>query len=189
MRFARLGPALVAPAALLSLSCSDPVPPTPRGAYSVSFSDTGVDCNIAQHNAAVGEVTDTERKVVVTNGLEDASVSCSVTGSGPFAVEGEIQLGGDFLQISIAQIKFPDATKDNPVKGQVGFQSIKTQGVFSSSECDFWFFDSGSNGQGVAAGKAWVSFRCAAVKDDMNTCGIANGFVILENCSGAAEEE
>ncbi len=193
MRFARLGLASFAAAASMvgSLGCSDPVPPTPRGAFYVGFVDSGVDCAIAGHNTQVGVVNDHERTEVLTDGVDGAAIECKVTGSGAFAASGSISHGGDYLAIDIPSIKFPDATKDAPVTGSASFASFKTIDTYSStaSGCNFYFVNNGANGQGVGAGKIWASFECPAVQADMSVCKIQQGYVIFENCVTGNEEE
>src|SRR6478752_4289524 len=100
MRFA-----ILAQTAALSLasaglvSCNDPVPPTPQGAWSVSFQPqdgNAAACQIAGHNASVGGVTDHTKDHLIANGVSEAGpgessdLSCSVTGTGKFDVDASM---------------------------------------------------------------------------------------------------
>jgi len=160
--------------------CSDPVPPTPQGAFQVNFADSGATCNIASHRTEVGVVDSTKKTTVVVDGVEGADVQCKVSGAGPFTVSARVVLGADLLNISIPAIN-AGSTVDNPAKGGAAFTSFKTGGAYGSQAdgCDFYFKD--GTGEGVAAGKLWVSFKCAEVIGDY-TCAIAESHVILENC-------
>jgi len=160
--------------------CSDPVPPTPQGAFSVQFSDTGMNCSIASHRSEAGLVDASTKEKVLIDGMEGAKVSCSVSGSGPFDVSAQIVLGSDGITLSIPAIN-AGATVDSPAKGALSFFSDRTAGdAFSSSSCNFYFKE--GTGQGVASGKLWVSFACPEVIESTNTCGITESHVILENC-------
>ncbi|MRG98124.1 hypothetical protein [Polyangium spumosum] len=160
--------------------CSDPVPPTPQGAFSVQFSDTGVDCSIASHRSEAGDIDASKRTTVLVDGVEGASVTCSVSGTGPFDVSAKIFFGSDGINLSIPAINV-GATEMSPATGALSFFSDRTAGdAFSSSQCNFYFKE--GTGQGVAAGKLWVSFACPEVVESQNKCGITESHVIIENC-------
>jgi len=160
--------------------CSDPVPPTPQGAFNVQFSDTGQDCDIASHRSEAGVISASNRGAVLIDGMNGAQVTCSVSGSGPFNVSAKIVLGSDGINVSIPAIN-AGATLDSPAKGSFLFFSDRTAGdAFSSSSCNFYFKE--GTGEGIAAGKLWVSFNCPEVLESMNTCGISESHVIFENC-------
>ncbi len=162
--------------------CSDPVPPTPQGAFQVNFSDNGAACSIASHRTEVGEIDASTRTTIVVDGVTDAKVSCTVSGAGPFSVSGKVQLGSDLLNIVIPAIS-PGATEMSPATGGVSFISFRTQDVYQAGgdmPCNYYFTE--GTGQGVAAGKIWVSFVCPMVFEGDKTCGIAESHVILENC-------
>lgn len=194
MRFIRNSLPLVvlgAFGALGALGCSDPVPPTPDGAYRVNFTGKS-GCNIMGHTTQIGDVTDTQRTTVVPDGTDGTTVTCTVSGAGPFAVTGHLQHGADSLQI---RVDLPtDASKATPAKGGVGFLSTTTGNSFVASStpadpvknppCNFYFANSKES---VASGKVWVAFSCDTVTEqgsaDPSTCGIDESYVILENCS------
>jgi len=69
----------------------------------------------------------------------------------------------------------------SPAVGSVSFFSIKTAGdAFSSPECNFFFKE--GTGEGVTAGKIWVSFECPSVVESTRTCGLSESHILLENC-------
>jgi hypothetical protein len=186
MRLANLALAVVSTSALavFAAACSDPVPPTPQGAWSVQLVDNGIACNIAGHAAQLGSVTSgSKERVLVGGGIEGADISCQVTGTSSFAVSALATLDGQGLQITIPKIDSA-ATKDAPAKGTVSFNSLKTAGAYSSSEmspCDFYFLP--DTGEGVASGRIWVAFACPKVDDGMSSCELTESFAIFENCT------
>ena len=186
MRLAHLALAVVSTSALavFAAACSDPVPPTPQGAWTVQFVDNGSACNIIGHAVQVGSVTSASKeRVLVGGGIEGADISCQVTGTSSFAVSGLATLDGQGLQITVPNID-SSATKEAPAKGTVSFNSLKTAGAYSSSEaspCDFYFLP--NTGEGVASGRIWVAFICPKVDDGMDSCALSESFVIFENCT------
>ncbi len=198
MRLAHLGFVTLALAASCSLfaamGCSSPVPPTPKGAWQVTFfsgAETSA-CHINQHNAAVGVISKNTRGDEVTDALDGASVSCTVQGTGGFKVQGSASQSGKSLSISIGSLS-KSATVDQPATGSLSYASPNTAGNAyvntSDSPCKFWFEPSTS--QDVSAGKVWVAFACDAVRDDGHdsTCGIKSGYAIFENCSDGTAAE
>jgi hypothetical protein len=185
MRLALLAFPVLALAALSG--CSDPVPPTPQGAFSVSFSQPGAGCSIGSHNAAVGLVDDKNRTTIVVDGNDGADISCSVVGgtSGPFKVDAQLVKEPNGLIIAIPSLS-PKATKDAPSTGTVGFLSDRTAGKTYTSPtdtpCNFYFVP--STNEGVAAGKVWLAFNCPTlVSPPDQGCAISQGYAIFENCS------
>ncbi len=167
--------------ALLS-GCSDPVPPTPRGAWTVSFVDTGIDCQHGGHNAKVGDVGPSTKNAVVVDGTEGANVNCSVRAAGKgFAVDASLQQSDKYLTMLISEIS-ASATETAPAKGGVGYSSANTVDTYTTTEtdkCDYYFVPSA---QGVAAGRIWVSFKCPTLYAEGSTCAITQGYAIFENC-------
>ncbi|MDC0747678.1 hypothetical protein [Polyangium mundeleinium] len=160
--------------------CSDPVPPTPQGAFNVQFSKTGATCPIASHKSEIGTISASTKTAVVIDGVEGATVTCSVSGAGPFSVSAQLRLGSDGINLSIPAINV-GATEASPATGSLAFFSDRTAGdAFSSSKCNFYFKE--GTGEGIASGKIWVSFVCPEVVESTNTCGIAESHLILENC-------
>lgn len=185
MRFVRLGLSGLAFAvcAAGAIGCSDPVPPPPQGAYQVTFT-APKGCSIAGHNAKVGDVTQTQRNTVVIDGTDSSSVSCGVTGAGPFSVSGQVSKLADSLQIAVDSLP-SNATKASPAKGRVSFASPNTAKAYvadGTHMCDF-YFPAGSK-ESVAAGKVWVAFTCPTViAEGMDTCALQESYIILENCT------
>lgn len=189
MRLPLLASALALGSLAFVTGCSEPVPPTPQGAWSVDFTQTDPTmCLIAGHNSGVGAVSADARDKVEIDGLDGASITCEVNGAGPFSASGQASQNGRNLSILIASIS-PTTRKDAPVKGGVSYASEKTAGepYSSSGDCDFWF-DEGTN-QSVAAGKIWVAFACPLVVNSTDKCGISQGYAIFENCTTDQEVE
>jgi hypothetical protein len=190
MRLAHLALAVVSTSALavFAAACSDPVPPTPQGAWSVQLvNNDAAACKIIGHAAELGSVTSGSKDNVLVSGAlvsgDPVDISCQVTGTSSFEVTGLARLSGQGLQITIPKID-SSATKEAPAKGAVSFNSLKTAGAYSSSEatpCDFFFAP--GTGEGVASGRIWVAFSCPKVDDAMSTCSLAESFVIFENCT------
>src|SRR5690348_5105766 len=76
MRFAILAHAAVISLASIGLvSCNDAVPPTPQGAWAISFQATDmnpVQCMVMGHPAQVGAVTDHDHQHLIPNGMSEA---------------------------------------------------------------------------------------------------------------------
>jgi hypothetical protein len=164
--------------------CSDPVPPTPQGAFQATFISDSSACMIAGHNTAVGAVTSNTKDKVLVSGTEGADIECTVSGSGTFSVQAKISQNGQGLEINIPKLTAA-ASKDSPATGSVNYASSKTSGtVFSSTAdtpCNFYF---SSDSEGVASGRVWITFDCPKViQGTMKTCKIGPGFAIFENCS------
>ncbi len=171
---------------LLGFGCSDPAPPTPRGAFTLNFADPGASCTIRGHRAYLGEVNEIEKTRVVADGESSAKVSCSVSGSGTFSVYANARNAqtAQEVTINIAAIT-PGATEDAPATGSVAFNSAESSGkVFVSDPkdpCRFWFEP--DSDQGVDAGKIWVAFYCPTMKSDQNSgCRIVNGIAAFDSC-------
>ena len=196
MRFDRFDARLVAASALVGLACltgcSDPVPPTPQGAWSVSWvQGDPVACGIPTHNSDVGKVSAADREVVVVDGIDGARVSCEVTGAGKFNVHGKASHEGVALEIKITDLD-ASATEDAPRPGQAAYSSqAKTAGnVFISDTaepCNFYFTP--ETKEGVSEGKIWVAFHCPKMLQENNICSIQQGYALLENCASEAVDE
>jgi hypothetical protein len=186
MRFSRLALAALSTSALavFAAACSDPVPPTPQGAWSAQLIHDSSSCTIIGHAAQIGSVTSNSKdKVLVNGGLEGAEISCQVTGTGTFSVDGSASLDGKGVSISIPAID-SSATKASPAPGSVSFASAETAGPYSSptaTPCNFYFLP--NTGEGVVSGRIWVAFSCPMVVRDMSTCALSESFAIFENCT------
>lgn len=170
---------------LLGFGCSDPVPATPRGAWSISFESPDSSCPVLGHNAAMGNVTDHTKDTVLVDGEGDATIDCEVSGSGSFAVQArgiqdQKSLALTFLIKSIS----PSATIDNPAMGAISFTSDKTGDPAVSAPdtpCTFYFIP--NSGEGVTEGKIWVAFKCEKLSlNGSDGCKIRQGYAIFENC-------
>jgi hypothetical protein len=169
--------AILAPA---FAGCGQPPLIVPKGAWSVSFIDSGVDCNIAGHNTVVGEVTGDSRTKLVEDGQDDTDVSCAVIeGDKGFEVEANERLNEALLTILIPELP-ANASKDKPAKGTVQYKSHDTADFFNSTECIFYFKD--GTGQGVKAGQVWLTFVCPTIDGEAGTCKIEPGYAAFESC-------
>lgn len=168
---------------LLFASCSDPVPPTPRGAFSVSFTDTGIECAHAGHNTVIGMVGPANKEVVVVDGTADASIDCEVKAvMGGFSVEASATQKDKALTIIIDKLP-ATATEEAPASGNIAYVSAKTVDSYqptTGTPCSFYFVPPE---QGVAAGRVWIAFKCPSVEAEGSTCAISQGYAIFENCS------
>lgn len=195
MRFARLVVPATVVLSVSALGCSDPVPPTAQGAYSVTFIDPGVECDQAGHNITLGEVTPDTKDRLVKNGEEGSDLSCDVTGDGVFNVSARARKGADFLGINVSGLRSVvngGPTEDAPAPGTISFASANTAGnvygTSSEAPCDFWFFE-GTN-QDVASGRVWLTFSCGAIAvGSGSTCQLNTSYAIFENCGGTPEED
>lgn len=184
MRLSRLGLLTLALGALASASsgCSDPVLPTPQGAWLATF-QSSAGCQISGHNARVGDIDGENRGTVLVDGNDSATVSCSVSGSSTFNVEASASRKGSALSLVIPSLD-PKATIDNPSKGTISYaspQTVKAYYADRDHECDFYFLE--GTKQRVDAGQVWVSFRCPAiVGENQDTCGLSESYALFENC-------
>lgn len=175
----------------LVAACEDPPPPTPAGGFTVAFSQTtGGVCGIASHQNKMGEVLGDGEPELVTSGTQDTTTSCTIEAAGGgFSVSASLE-GGATVSINVPSIS-ASATEAEPVTGSVSYASTQTAGdVFQSPQatpCEFWI--DADAGQYVKAGEAWLTFRCAEVVNEADTCGLSTSYVALRNCAGAPEEE
>ncbi|AUX25048.1 hypothetical protein SOCEGT47_055910 [Sorangium cellulosum] len=185
MSFARLGfvPVLgLLP--LLGFGCSDPAPPTPRGAFTLSFVGGGSTCNTTGHGANLGVVSQDRKDEVLADG-DGAVVECDVSGSGSFSVSGRARdtANAEEIQVTIDGIT-PQASQAEPATGYISFSSARTGGeVFVSDPddpCRFWFTP-GSQ-QGVDAGKIWAVFECPRMLNEGYVCSIRGGVLAFDSC-------
>jgi hypothetical protein len=168
--------------AVTSIGCSDPVLPTPQGAWAATFQSVA-GCQISSHNAKVGDIDGTNRGSVLVDGTDSATVSCTVSGSTSFSVDASASRKGSALSIVIPSLS-PKATIDDPSKGTVSYsspQTVKAYYADQDHQCDFYFAE--GTKQRVAAGQVWVSFRCPAIiGENKDTCGIMESYALFENC-------
>jgi hypothetical protein len=174
--------------ATFALGCEEPIPPTPQGAFQVNFADTGVDCTHKSHQSEMGIITATDRTQIAVDGVKEAEIECTVSGAalGPFNVSATMRFEGtEVLTVSIPSID-AKATEATPAPGSAGFKSSVTLDFYGSSDpCDFYIAPAGPTGagQGVKPGAAWLSFKCPTIVESMNTCGLNESYILLENCT------
>ncbi|MCK6588650.1 MAG: hypothetical protein HUU21_18975 [Polyangiaceae bacterium] len=169
---------------LLFASCSDPVPPTPRGAFSVAFvQQSAVECSHAGHVTEIGKVGPSNKEVVVVDGTSDTTIDCTVKAvEGGFSVEATAVQKDKALTIVISKIA-DTATDMATAPGGLSYSSAKTVDAYnnaSDTPCEFYFI---KPAQGVAPGRVWVSFKCPKIEAEGSTCEISQGYAIFENCS------
>ena len=181
MRLAGL--ALLPLVVLLSCGKADKTPSTAQGAWSVNFVAPDANCAVDAHDAQMGDVTANTKTEVLADGADGANITCSVVGTQSFEVSAMAIQGNNLLQLTIDAIT-ADATAANPATGTVVFSDATTVATYLTlpdSPCNFYFEP--DTDEGVASGTIWVSFTCAAISADTSTCGIQQGYAILENCS------
>lgn len=166
-------------------ACTEPVPPSASGAYKVAFTFVS-GCMQKAHEGTVGVVTDAKKTTVVVDGVEGATVACSVAGAGtgPYSVTGEIVQGSNALNFTIPAIS-KTATEAMPAEGSVSYRSVITADTYSSAQmpaCQF-YFKSGTP-ETVDPGKIWVAFRCDKVLALPSECALGESYILLENCDG-----
>jgi hypothetical protein len=168
---------------LLFASCSDPVPPTPRGAFSVSFVDSGIECAHAGHNTVIGMVGPSNKEIVVVDGTSDTTIDCTVKAvEGGFSVEATATQKDKALTIILDKIP-TTASEMATTAGNISYVSAKTVDAYGNATgfpCEFYFVPPS---QGIAPGRVWVSFKCPKVEAEGSTCTISQGYAIFENCS------
>jgi hypothetical protein len=189
MRFDRCVAAAATLLPLAALGCSDPVPPTPDGAWTLNFvQQSALECDIFSHNAQVGIISSDSRTKVITDGTEGARVSCEVTGSGTFKAKGKASQNGYSLEILIPAIT-ADASPESPADGQIAYSSTKetvSNTYVAEKPCAFYFQP--DTKEGVDTGKIWVAFQCDEIVFDTSKCQISQGYAIFENCTTDAAE-
>jgi hypothetical protein len=180
----RLSPLGFIPVGLALLAgCSDPVPPTPRGAWTVSFVDPGIDCAHMGHNTQIGQVGPDNKDAVVVDGTDNATIDCEVRAvDNGFNVSASASQKDKALSIVVNGIP-ATATEMAPHKGGISYVSANTVDAYLTSTeslCDFYFIPPR---QGVAAGRVWVAFKCPEIEAEGSKCAIAQGYAIFENCN------
>jgi hypothetical protein len=187
MRFVLAAVSVAAALATLAAGCSEPVPPSPDGAfYLATTQDDPLACHVAGHADQVGTIDSTERSNVVTDGMNGTSVVCAVSStssdmmSPPFKVHAKIDdlaNSANYLEFRIDSIS-PSNKMGSPAVGTLTFSDPRTAGEPYGGNCNFYFEGS----EGIDAGKIWVSFECDALSQGMSTCPLHQGYAILENC-------
>lgn len=163
------------------LGCSDPVSPTPQGAFNVTFGDaigTGIACpakNPAQ--LQVGSVGSAQ-SAPVSDGEDGATVTCSVTKtSAGFRVSGSIVKGT--AQLYLAPVDVAQGSTSNGRVAVSGANTAgKSYGPATGTSCEFGVIE-------VTESRAWLSFDCPHVvsgSSESEQCSIYNGFLLLDNC-------
>lgn len=166
-----------------SLGCSDPVSPTPQGAFNVTFgnvSGSGITCPATQPTAQliVGTVGPGQFATEI-DGENGATITCRVAKSNAgFIVSGKVLKGTQ--QFYLASVGVGEGM-DNAGPA-VSVAGPNTGGKFYSPEgdatCTFTVIE-------AAEGRAWLAFECP----DMSTgsavnerCSLYQGYVVFENC-------
>lgn len=186
MSLERFGLSVVALGAIAVgvMACSDPALPPSDGAWRASFQSPTAKCTIASHNAMVGDVGENTRTSVVSDGVDGATLSCTVakTADG-YSVQASASRKGNTLSIAVASLD-PGATEANPSKGRVAFTSVTSQKSYygdAEHPCDFYFAP--NTKQSVASGKVWVTFSCPTLIGENDVeCAMGRSYALFENC-------
>lgn len=189
MRFFALALLVGLGISLSAIGCSEPVAPIPAGGWATTFTHTAVTCMINAHNNGIGQVSQDGKPVLVSDGIANANIKCTVNPkSGAFDVQAQALQNGKSLTISVKGIS-KTATQTAPATGTVSYVSTETADVFTSpgeAPCDFYFVE--GTKETISAGSIWVAFDCKKIADQNNTCGIS-GYAKFENCDGTPPAE
>jgi hypothetical protein len=171
----------------LVAACEDPPPPTQEGAFFVQFTDSGIDCNVANHQQKLGTVGATDKPELVADGASNTDVVCTVQQAGDnFIVTADLDSAAT-LQIDIDSISEAQNTQATGAVGQIKYASSETGGnPYSATDCVFWVDTEA--GQYLTPGGAWISFDCGAVTSGMESCSVS-GYFALKNCTGVPTED
>jgi hypothetical protein len=178
MRFTLVACSAAALAALAG--CGGTPPPVADAAWTVNLTGAS-SCMIFNSTRMLGQVSVSTIQTRVDDGVNGVSVSCSVTGAGPYNVTGSASQGADILNISIPSLP-SSATKAAPALGSVAYESDSTVSLYASSSCDFYF---AQPIEGVQPGQVWVAFTCAALTDSGtgSSCPVIESTALFEHCN------
>ena len=164
-----------------------PSGPKNQGAVQASFrtsslSTAGKPCNLGVHSLGIGfaHASEVSEIAFITDG-EAGSVSCSVSGSGPFDFSADISIDAD--RITFDASGFPATATElarHPV--EVTYLTVQTIETFSSpaaTPCTMWLNES----QEVAAGRIWFQFECEELETDDRSCGLQQSTAVFQNCA------
>ena len=199
---------LLAAPLLLSLGCSDPVPPPAQGALTLSVSQaanppSGMACPDSGTTYQVGAV-DSKTKMVqapsmsspgqsVISGENNATISCSVTGSnGNFKFSGSLR-GitplGDTVSVVFANGQVgADFTGTADVS--ISTSKLAAQTYVDTMPCTVTVLpppNTSSVPPQIKGGSIWAEFACPQVANPPNNlCQVGSASVVVfENCSGS----
>lgn len=165
--------AISACSAIAVASCSDPVPPSPQGAFSAYLGNaTGATCP-SPGPVSIGAVTETD-KAPVADGDNGTSVSCRVVAiAGGFGAEGSLNSGN--MVFNMTNVSF----QGNSGTGTVRLGGPATVGVYASqTPCTFTLLQAES-------GRIWTKFDCPQMKFAsalQPECAATGGIAVFENC-------
>jgi len=179
----RLALASASTAALAVLAgCSSTPPPTADGAWSVQLESCTL---IANGTTSFGTLDQSSHSMTMTDGQNNASVSCSVTpATGGFAVNASAKAGADSLSISIPSIS-TSASATSGAVGEVTFISDSTaDNPYQSNACNFYFAGSPETVSSGATGTVFVAFTCNMLTEGSQgaSCKLNQGYAFFENC-------
>lgn len=173
----------------MTMSCSDPVPPTKQGSFAVHLSAGQGMCGLAQTFIRVGDASATAHTAISDGGA--TPVNCSVKASGGgFAFSGTIKDQNHNILFDVSGTATPNAdstaalslsspdTALNAFGGTCTISVTKTDAQPSLS---------------VAPGRIWGSITCTAITQPgtvpVKTCALsdfdqskAGGYFVFENC-------
>jgi hypothetical protein len=179
---------LASSASVLGVGCSEPPPVIPRGAWSVSFLDSGAACSVASHNSQMGLVNDQQKLTLIQDGDPvgngDATVECTIKGGGPYDISARAFLFDKSLVVNLAGFDPAAATSDMPAPGTVAYASVNTAGEpyvgsVVDTPCEFYL----SGKEEFGPGEVWMSFRCPLMTGEQSQCTISQGYLAFENCT------
>jgi len=181
------------PVAVAVLSCavlggcsddavSDPVTVPARAGWSVDFL-SGASCLPLPHSDRLGEVSAAAVGALAEDGAFGVEVSCSVhDDGGAFVVDATATATDRKLHISIPALS-GHPTRAMPVTGSASFQSLESDGEYTSPEagCTFWF--STDTDERVEPGLLWATFECPVIVSTDSECTIIDSYLVFDRCT------
>ena len=151
-----------------------------KGAWAVAFTD-GPGCGPGAENTAVGMVSASSADQLLSDGEDQATVSCQVAAAGSgFGVAATATQNGRALTFAIDNLP-TTATPDDPALGTVSYATPNTGNTFTSAQCAFYFLD--ETLQGVEPGKVWLTFTCPQIAASVdNVCSIDVSYAAFDGC-------
>jgi hypothetical protein len=155
--------------------------PAAQAAWSVTTDQPdGAACALPAGTDALGQVTASTMSALVADGMNGATISCSVLGNGPFEVDGAAASASAGLQITVPAIS-AGATQAAPAAGTISLLPSGSTSLYTGS-CSFYFVP--DTPEIVASGKVWVAFTCPGIGNSiaMSTCPVTESYALFEGC-------
>ena len=189
MRGLLLSVATTALLGAITMSCSDPVPPTKQGAFSVRLTaGTGM-CGLPQTFIKIGDASATTHASVSDS--NDPQVKCSVKQSGgSFTFDAQLTSSGSMTVFSVTGTATPGA--DSMASVSISNPETALNAFGGSCKLSVTKSDASPN-LAVAPGRIWAAITCPAITQPgtvpLKTCALSDfdgsgvgGYFVFENC-------